>query len=178
MNILTSTLSKINIEEDKTNTPYYDTSVYTPIYTEIETDSPYKYEEITNNGKVLRNNNDPTLTPDGLPTIETQLKNIRKLDEEITLTNTQWTKSTGGLTSEDVQYNNIRLKCLVLYSMGKSILQDTRYLNRMDKEKYDEIRNKLIEEITQEELINKFNKICHQTIFECGEDVSKFPIYV
>ena len=156
MNILSSALSKINIEEDKTTNP---------IYTEIETDSPYKYEEITSGGKVLRNNNDPKLTPDGLPTIETQLEKIKKLDEETLL------------SYEDIEYNNIRLKCLVLYSMGKSILQDTRYLNRMDKEKYDEIRNKLIEEITQEELTNKFNKICNQTIFECGEDVSKYPIY-
>jgi hypothetical protein len=61
--------------------------------------------------------------------------------------------------------------------MGKSILQDTRFLKPVDKEKYDEIRDKLLEEITQEELTNKFNKICQQTIFECGEDVSKYPIY-
>ena len=63
MNILSSALSKINIEEDKpTNTDevhLVDLSTDTlvdksPIYTEIETDSPYKYEEITNNGKVLR----------------------------------------------------------------------------------------------------------------------------
>lgn len=165
MNILSSVLSKISIEEDKVNTPFYDTSSYNPIYTEIETDSAYKWEEITNNGKILRNNNDPTLTPDGLPTIETQLENIRKLDEETILSN------------DDVQYNNIRLKCLILHSMGKSILQDTRFLKPVDKEKYVEIKDKLLQDLTQEELTNKFNKICHQTIFECGEDVSKFPIY-
>jgi hypothetical protein len=165
MNILSSVLSKITIEEDKINTPFYDTSSYNPIYTEIETDSPYKWEEITNNGKVLRNNNDPKLTPDGLPTIETQLENIRKLDEETTV------------EEDEVKYNNLRLKCLILHSMGKSILQDTRFFKSVEKEKYDEIKNKLLEELTQEELINRFNKICHQTIFECGEDVSKYPIY-
>jgi hypothetical protein len=157
MNILSKKLSTIDIEEN---------IVKIPIYVEIETDSLYKYEEMTTNGKVLRNNNDPTLTPDGLPTIETQLENIKKLDEETLLTN------------EDVQYNNIRLKCLILHSMGKSILQDTRFLKTVDKEKYNEIKEKLLEELTQEELTNKFNKICQQTIFECGEDMSKYPIYV
>lgn len=168
MNILSKKLSTINTSVDKSTewtSSIEENIVKIPIYVEIETDSPYKYEEITNNGKVLRNNNDPTLTPDGLPTIETQLENIKKLDEETLLTN------------DDLQYNNIRLKCLILHSMGKSILQDTRFLKPVDKEKYNEIKEKLLEELTQEELTNKFNKICHQTIFECGEDVSKYPVY-
>ena len=168
MNILSKKLSTINTSVDKSTewtSSIEENIVKIPIYVEIETDSLYKYEEITNNGKVLRNNNDPTLTPDGLPTIETQLENIKKLDEETLLTN------------DDLQYNNIRLKCLILHSMGKSILQDTRFLKPVDKEKYNEIKEKLLEELTQEELTNKFNKICHQTIFECGEDVSKYPVY-
>ena len=49
---------------------------------EVEEDDAYKWYEMVCGEKVRRNNEDESLTPEGLPTIETQLSQIEQRDIE------------------------------------------------------------------------------------------------
>ena len=133
---------------------------------DVKEDDKYKYIQRIGDDIIKRNNNDPTLTPDGLPTVESQLQKIQELDE-------QYNKERP--TGID---NLIKLRCVVMNIIGLSPLTDTRFLKQSKKELYIRTRDTYIIDITQEKLDADFSKICHETIFENGEDVSKYPIFL
>ena len=114
---------------------------------------------------VKRNNNDPNLTPDGLLTVEAQLQKIQELDEQL---------NKERPTGID---NLIKLRCVVMNIMGLSPLSDTRFMKESIKRVYIRTRDTYIIDLTQSKLDEDFGRICHETIFENGEDVSKYPIW-
>ena len=138
---------------------------------DIEENDPYKWYEMIGEDKVRRNNTDPSLTHDGIPTIETQLSQIEQRDIE----------QIKELSEEDkIKKENretlMRIKCIALDAMGKNILTDPR--NFQPRDKKDFIRR--IEELyilSAEEIKNMFNTICHDTIFVNGSDYSNYPVY-
>ena len=138
---------------------------------DIEEDDKYKWYEIIDGEIVKRNNIDPSLTADGLLTLENQLKKLDELDEQqkIELTEDEKLKIH---RREMLQ----RIRCIALDAMGKNILIDPKKL--LPKEKRDFIKR--IEELyilSEEELTNMFNTICQDTLFQCGSDYSNYPVY-
>ena len=133
---------------------------------DVKEDDKYKYIQRIGDDIIRRNNNDLTLTPDGLPTIETQLSKIQELDEELNKE-----RPTG--------INNlIKLRCVVMNIIGLSPLTDTRFMKQFVKNQYIRARDIYIIDLTQDKLDEDFGRICHETIFENGEDVSKYPIFL
>jgi hypothetical protein len=60
--------------------------------------------------------------------------------------------------------------------MGKNILTDPRKL--IPKDKRDFVKR--VEELyilSEEEIINMFNNICQDSLFQCGADYSNYPVY-
>ena len=129
-------------------------------------DDPYKYIQRIGDDIIKRNNNDPNLTPDGLPTVEAQLQKIQEIDEQ-----TNKERPTG-------IDNLIKLRCVVMNIIGLSPLTDTRFLKQSIKNQYTRTRDTYIIDLTQDKLDEDFGRICHETIFENGEDVSKYPIFL
>ena len=138
---------------------------------EVEEKDPYKWYEMIGENRVRRNNIDPELTHDGIPTIETQLKKLEERDLE----------SIKELTEEEkIKKDNkdtlMRIKCIALEAMGKNILINPKHL--LPKEKREFIKR--IEELyilSHDEIKQMFNTICHDTIFVTGADYSNFPVY-
>lgn len=108
------------------------------------------------------------LTDDGIPTIETQLKELKIKDEELEKE-----------IDKDKLYKREmiqRVKCLCLLKMNKSIFTNTFEMKIKDREtlqklmwEYNDIDHKVI--------IDEFNeKIC-EILDDKGFDNSKVPIY-
>jgi hypothetical protein len=133
---------------------------------DVPEDNTYKYIQRIGDNIVKRNNNDPNLTPDGLPTVDHQLAEIQKRDSQLNI------EKPIGLD------NLIKLRCVVMDHIGLSPLTDSRFLSSRQKEQYIRYRDTYSIDLTQVKLDEDFSKICHSTIFECGEDVSKYPIYL
>jgi hypothetical protein len=139
---------------------------------EVEENDTYKWYEMIDGQKVRRNNIDPTLTHDGLPTIETQLKNLEQIDLE---------RQSKELTEEerDKKYKREmlqRIRCIALNAMGKNILQNPKTLSPKDKREFI----KRIEELyilSEDEIKIMFGNICHDTIFQNGSDYSTYVVY-
>ena len=132
----------------------------------VKEEDPYKYFQLIGEDIVKRNNNDPNLTPDGLLTVEAQLQKIQELDEQL---------NKERPTGID---NLIKLRCVVMNIMGLSPLSDTRFMKESIKRVYIRTRDTYIIDLTQSKLDEDFGRICHETIFENGEDVSKYPIFL
>ena len=138
---------------------------------DVEENDPYKWYEMIGSDKVRRNNIDPTLTHDGIPTIETQLKLLEEKDIEQIKELTEEEK----LKKENKE-TLMRIKCIALDAMGKNILTDPKSFQPRDKREFI----KRVEELyilTAEEIKEMFNNICHDTIFQNGTDYSNFPVY-
>lgn len=136
----------------------------------VPEEDSYKYIQKVGDDIIRRNNNDLKLTPDGLPLIELQLKKIEEADEELT-------EKLNKIKSIEND-NFMKLRCVVLHKIGLSILTDTRFLKKNIKDNYINKRIEYIENLTQSELDKDFNNICCNTILNCGEDVSKYPIFL
>jgi hypothetical protein len=136
----------------------------------VPKEDSYKYIQNVNGDIIRRNNNNLELSPDGLPLIESQLKKIEEADKELY----EQLNKVKSVESE----NFIKLRCVILHKIGLSILTDTRFLKNNIKNNYINERSKYIENLTQSELDNDFNNICSDTIFDCGKDVSKYPIFL
>ena len=139
---------------------------------EIPEDDDYKWYEIIDGEKVKRNNIDPNLTCDGLPTIEVQLKHLEELDNE---------RLNKELSEEEILKKHRkemlqRIRCIALDAMGKNILIDPRKLSPRDKKDFI----KRVEELyllSEDEIKIMFGNICHDTIFQSGADYSNYVIY-
>lgn len=102
------------------------------------------------------------LTDDGIPTIETQLREIDELDK---------------LNRHNEQREMLqRVKCLSLHKMGKSIMINTNLLNNRDKKKLQEIMY-TYNDIEKHTIIEEFNNMVNDELFEADIDYSKLPVY-
>lgn len=136
---------------------------------DVEENDKYKWYEVIDGETVKRNNIDPDLTPDGLPTTELQLKKIEEAENKQELTEDEKLKKH---RREMLQ----RIRCIALNAMGKDILFDPRRLQPKDRRDYV----KRIEELyilSEEEIIIMFNRLCHDTVFINGADYSNYPVY-
>lgn len=138
----------------------------------VEEDDKYKWYEIIDGEKVFRNNIDPSLTSDGLPTVETQLKQLEEIDIE---------RQNRELSEEEKDKKHKRemlqrIRCIALDAMGKNILSNPKDLQPKDKREFI----KRIEELyilSEDEIKIMFGNICHDTIFQCGSDYSTYVVY-
>ena len=138
----------------------------------VAEDDKYKWYEYVNGEKLKRNNIDPTLTCDGLPTIETQLKQLEEIDIE---------RQTKEISEEEKDKKHKRemlqrIRCIALDGMGKNILSNPKELNPRDKRDFI----KRIEELyllSEDEIKIMFGNICHETIFLNGSDYSTYVVY-
>jgi hypothetical protein len=133
---------------------------------DVKEEDTYKYIQRIGDDIIKRNNNDPNLTPDGLLTVESQLQKIQELDEQLNK------ERPSGID------NLIKLRCVVMNIMGLSPLSDTRFMKDSIKRVYIKTRDTYVIDLTQSKLDEDFGRICHETIFENGEDVSKYPIFL
>ena len=105
------------------------------------------------------------LTDDGIPTIETQMREINELDEKQNINKVNYNR-------EMLQ----RVKCLSLHKIGKSIMTNTNILNNRDRKKLQEIMHSY-NNIDHKDIIDEFNNMVNDEIFENDIDYSKLPIY-
>lgn len=106
------------------------------------------------------------LTADGIPNIETQLREMKEQDEKQQVDKVNHNR-------EMIQ----RVKCISLFIMGKDIMTNTLNLNKRDRVKLQEIMHSY-NDISEEEIINNFNNIVNEVLFENDNvDLSKLPIY-
>lgn len=106
------------------------------------------------------------LTDDGIPNIDTQLREIRELDEKQDINKVNYNR-------EMLQ----RVKCLSLHKMDKNILTNTLDLNNKDRKKLQEIMHSY-NDIEHDIIIKEFNEMINDELFENVKiDYSKLPIY-
>jgi len=147
-----------------------------PPYEEfVDTDGKTKWIEYKDGDKIIRNNNDPSLTHDGIPTIETQLMELDKLDM-------QFKEDLENRNEEDLKRLKeinlaLKVKTIILDEMDIDILTDTRQLDSKRRKLYDAKFLAYLNNADEEFITNKFNLVCHETIFRPGVDYSKFPVY-
>lgn len=107
------------------------------------------------------------LTADGIPNIETQLREMKEQDEKQQVDKVNHNR-------EMIQ----RVKCISLFIMGKDIMTNTLNLNKRDRVKLQEIMH-TYNDVSEEEIINSFNNIVNEVLFENDKaDLSKLPIYI
>jgi len=117
----------------------------------------------------IKKYNSSELTADFLPTIEAQLKNIDKLDNEL---NDNKNNEIERFKREMVQ----RVKCLSLHKMNKSILTNTLSLTTKDRIELQNIMH-TYNDIPHEIIIDNFNEIASKELFDYNLDYSNMPIY-
>lgn len=112
------------------------------------------------------------LTPDGIPTIETQLQILKQEEDK--------RKEYEQLIKEKIEKRDMlqRVKCLALHKMNKSIMTNTLSLSTKDRKK---LQNLMWEynDMDPSIIIEEFNIMCNDTIFNPEEnfDYTKAPIY-
>ncbi len=113
--------------------------------------------------------NSDELTADFLPTVQTQLKNMELLDNELNNNNKS---EIDRFKREMVQ----RVKCLSLAKMNKPILTNTYNLNSKDKIELQRIMH-TYNDIPHDIIIKEFNEIASKELFDYNLDYSNMPIY-
>lgn len=111
------------------------------------------------------------LTDDGIPTIETQLKELKVKDEELEKKINE---------DEEKRYKREmtqRVKCLSLNKMGKHYMTNTLDLNTKDRKKLQDIMWSY-NDIEHKVIIEEFNELVSETLDNAREiDYSKLPVY-
>jgi tryptophan synthase beta subunit len=110
------------------------------------------------------------LTTDGIPTIETQLEELKQADE------IQQKKRS---EKEEYIYRREmlqRVKCLALLQMDKSIFINTNDLTIKDRTKLQKIMWEY-NDIPHEDIIKEFNEKVGEVLHEDKLDYSKLPLY-
>lgn len=169
--------SKIKINEmNSTIESEKDSNIHYYIDEKINKDLNIENIEINNsenpNPMVKTNEDEPIkeLTPDGIPTIKQQLKDLDD-DEK----RRQLSKNID--SAKEFRKNMlIRVKSLCLDKMGKDILTNTTNLTHREREKLIKLMNEYTGKPT-EDIINDFNDLCNEKLFEPRRDYSTFPVY-
>jgi len=110
------------------------------------------------------------LTDDGIPNIETQLKEISDYDNKLI---------DKFITKKDIIYKREmlqRVKCLALEKMGKHYMTNTNDLSRKERNKLQEYMHSY-NDIDHEKIIDEFNAMVCIDLDDAKTDISKFPIY-
>ena len=103
------------------------------------------------------------LTADGIPTIETQLKEMKKADESI----------------KEVSYKREmtqRVKCLSLDMMGKDFMTNTNSLSYKERTRLQQIMHTYNDK-PHDDIIKEFNELVSDKMFNITVDMSKLPMY-
>ncbi len=127
-------------------------------------------EKNDNNVKIINDKYKPEdLTADGIPTIETQIKEIG-LDEE---------NKKSKLNDEQLYNREMiqRVKCLSLNKMNKDIFTNTFEMKISDRKKLQEIMH-TYNDIEHTEIIKEFNDLISENYLDNPQyDYTKAPIY-
>ena len=111
------------------------------------------------------------LTDDGIPTIETQLRELKIKDEEMENKHKE---------NEEKRYNREmvqRVKCLSLNKMGKHFMTNTLDLNTKDRKRLQDIMWSY-NDIDHKEIIKEFNELICEELDNVKEiDYSRLPVY-
>lgn len=111
------------------------------------------------------------LTDDGVPTIETQLREIKEKDEELKNKHKE---------NEEKRYKREmtqRVKCLSLNKMNKHFMMNTIDLNTKERKKLQQIMWSY-NDIDHEKIIEEFNELICEELDNVKElDYSKLPVY-
>jgi hypothetical protein len=137
----------------------------------IDENGKENWIEYKDGQKIIRNNNDPDLTPDGIPTLEKQLADIGELDKKYEEDNIN-----KDLEKQKQIDRSIKVKSIVLDEMNLSLIFDIRKLNYKDKQRFND-KFHLYWGVEDDFINRKFFKICHETIFAPGADYSNYPVY-
>jgi hypothetical protein len=105
------------------------------------------------------------LTDDGIPTIETQLKELSERDKLDEIYKIDYVKNM-----------KLKVKCIALHKMGKSILTNTLKMTYNDRKKLVELMHEY-NGVDAAEITNEFNYIANEELFENNKDVSNYPVY-
>ena len=110
------------------------------------------------------------LTADGIPNIETQLREIKiKDDEQLS----RFENNEALFRREMTQ----RVKCLALHKLGMSIFTNTYELNPRVRIKLQDVMWSY-NDIEFSKIIEEFNNMVTEELFENDKiDISKLPIY-
>ena len=103
------------------------------------------------------------LTEDGLPTVEAQIRRMVIRDTALTV------------QDKDRQLA-MRVKCLSLNHMGLSPLHNTFNLDAKQRTILQDIM-RTYEEKQPEQIIQEFNEVCSEKIFNTQMEMSKLPLY-
>lgn len=110
------------------------------------------------------------LTADGLPTIETQLKELKMKDDEQL---PRYENDEALFRREMTQ----RVKCLALHKLGMSIFTNTYELNPRVRIKLQDVMW-TYNDVEFPKIIEEFNNMVTEELFENDKiDISKLPIY-
>jgi hypothetical protein len=71
----------------------------------------------------------------------------------------------------------IRIKCLALHNMNKSILTNIFQFSYEERTKLNEEYMKIFKTMSEEDIIDSFNKICTSEIFSRLEWFERLPVY-
>ena len=111
------------------------------------------------------------LTDDGIPNIETQLREIKEKDEEQLK---QYEEDNIKRYNREMTQ---RVKCLALNRLGKSIMTNTLDLNNNTRDKLKSIMSSY-NDIDHKIIIEEFNNmVCNELFDKVDIDISKLPIY-
>ena len=110
------------------------------------------------------------LTDDGIPNIETQLRELKERDEE------QLPKYDKEDALRYKREMTQRVKCIGLHKMGKSIMMNTLALSQKDRQKLQLIMHSY-NDTDHNEIIKEFSDVCQEQLFTDNTDWSKYPIY-
>jgi len=111
------------------------------------------------------------LTDDGIPTIETQLKELKLKDEELEKEQEQIDKDKI-YKREMIQ----RVKCLCLLKMNKSIFTNTLLMSLRERGKLQKLMWEY-NDIDHKKIIEEFNEKIGEILDDSEFDSSKVPIY-
>lgn len=110
------------------------------------------------------------LTADGIPTIETQLTELKIKDEEQL---PKYENNEAIFKREMIQ----RVKCLCLHKLGYDILYNTSNMNPRERIKLQELMWSY-NDVEHSKIIEEFNDIvCSNILDNPKVDLSKMPIY-
>jgi len=171
--IFSKVFKKQNVSFVEDDNYYKPLEEKTPYIDEKFNDYEIKEEPVVNNtiklpnpyiDEMRRKYKPEELTDDGIPTIETQLRELKEADEKI--------------KKHDYNRDMLnRVKCIALHKMNKSIMTNTLNMNSRERASLQNIMHSY-NDIPHTEIIDEFNEIVNTELFENPKiDYSQLPVY-